>query len=247
MIAAARSCFSGYRFDGGTTNCLRVFVVPRWLGAAAVHLVSCRHIFGHACLISPGVGVAFSFLARAHVISPVVASYAMFLSSASLGGGYVPGACPHSHHLINHLVRRGRSFLSSSCSASSHRCPFFSSGATIVQRTESVASHQSLRLVLIELGKTARNMISRSSSSDAPRSSRSSSRFAVSCGVSCLIVIGVVARSGGAFLAVLLVSSHRGGASFVYPAARRRACPHPSPIVSSLVSFSDALRAVGGA
>lgn len=36
-----------------------------------------------------------------------------------------------------------------------------------MRRTESVASHQSLRLVLIELGKTARNMISRSSSSDA--------------------------------------------------------------------------------
>lgn len=35
-----------------------------------------------------------------------------------------------------------------------------------MRRTESVASHQSLRLVLIELGKTARNMISRSSSSD---------------------------------------------------------------------------------
>ena len=71
-------------------------------------------------------------------------------------GGYVPDACPRSHHLINHLVRRGRSFLSSSCSASSHRCPLFSSGAVIVRRTESVASHQSLRLVLIELGKRRR-------------------------------------------------------------------------------------------
>lgn len=166
MIAAARSCFSGYRFDGGTTNCLRVFVVPRWLGAAAVHLVSCVVVPGRACIIRSGVGIAFSFLIRVRIISPGVA-FLTFPSSASLGGGYVLGACPRPHHLINHLVRRGRSFLSFSCSASSHWCPLFLSVAAIVRRTESVASHQSLRLVLIELGKTARNMISRSSSSDA--------------------------------------------------------------------------------
>lgn len=110
-------------------------------------------------------GIAFSFLARAHVISPVVASLA-FPSSASLGGGYVLGACPRPHHPRHHLVRRGRSFLLSSCSALSYRCPLFSSGAAIVRRTAGVASHQSLRLVLIELGKTAQNMISCSSPSD---------------------------------------------------------------------------------
>lgn len=102
----ARSCFSDYRFDGGAVCLLAGFVIPWGLGASAVHLVSCRHVLGHACLIRPGVGIAFSFLARAHVISPVVASLA-FPSSASLGGGYIPGACPRSHHLINHLVRRG--------------------------------------------------------------------------------------------------------------------------------------------
>lgn len=72
--------------------------------------------------------------------------------------------------------------------------------AAIVRRTESVVSHQSLRLVLIELGKTARNMISRSSSSDAlgllvPRlvlPSRRTSRA--------LFVIVMVARSEGRVL-----------------------------------------------
>ena len=122
-----------------------------------------------------------------------------------------------------------------------------------MRRTESVASHQSLRLVLIELGKTARNMISRSSSSDAlgllvPRLVLPSRG-----GVSCLIVIGVVARSGGAFLAVLLVSSHRGEAECPSLVLRRGGVLALILRLSSrsasrrFVSFSDALRAVGGA
>lgn len=252
----ARSCFSNHRFDGGTVYLLTGFVIPWGLGASAVHLVSCRHVLGHAYLISPGVWIAFSFLARAHVISPVVASLA-FLSSASLGGGYVPGACPHSHHLINHLVRRGRSFLSSSCSASSHWCPFFSSVAAIVRRTENVASHQPLRLVLIELGKTARNTISRSSSSDAlgllvPRlalPSRGASRA--------LFVIVMVARGEGRVLRTYSFLSRRGEAECPSLVLRRGGVlalilrlPSRSAsrrFVSSLVSFSDALRAVGGA
>ena len=153
-----------FRRRGGCL--LAGFVIPWGLGVSAVHLVSCRHVLVHACLIRPGVGIAFSFLARVCVISPVVASLE-FPSSASLGGGYVPGCLSSSSSSRHHLVRRGRSFMSSSCSASSHRCHLLSSGAAIVRRTESVVSHQSLRLVLIELEKTARNMISRSSSSDA--------------------------------------------------------------------------------
>lgn len=39
MIAAARSCFSDHRFDGGTADCLRCFVVP-W-GAWSVGCSSC--------------------------------------------------------------------------------------------------------------------------------------------------------------------------------------------------------------
>lgn len=88
MIAAARSCFSDYRFDGGTADLLAGFVIPWGLGVSAVHLVSCRHVLVHACFICPSVGIAFSFLTRVLVISPVVASLA-FPSSASLGGGYV--------------------------------------------------------------------------------------------------------------------------------------------------------------
>lgn len=152
MIAAARSCFSGYRFDGETTNCLRVFVVPRWLGASAVYLVSCRHVLGHACLIRPSVGIAFSFLARVCVISPGVA-FLTFPSSASLGGDYVPGACPRSHHLINHLVRRGYvvpvvlvfRFISLVSS--------LSSGAAIVRWTAGVAFHLPLPRSRMSWGK----------------------------------------------------------------------------------------------
>ena len=233
MIASNRSYFFDYRFDGGTVCLLVGFVIPWGLGASAIHLVSCRHVLGHACLIRPGVGIAFSFLARVCVISPGVASLE-FPSSASLGGGYVPGCLSSSSSSRHHLVRRGRSFLSSSCSASSHRCPLFSSGAAIVRRTESVAFHQSLRLVLIELGKTARNMISRSSSSDVLGLLVPRLVSPVSWGVSYLICHRDGCSWRGSCLAVLLVSvsSGRGGMSFACPAAWRRACPHPSPIVS---------------
>ena len=40
MIVAARSRFSGYRFDDGADGCLRCLIVSGW-GAASVHLVSC--------------------------------------------------------------------------------------------------------------------------------------------------------------------------------------------------------------
>lgn len=129
--------------------------------------------------------------------------------------------------IISSIISCGevRSFLSSSCSASSHWCPLFSSGAAIVRRTKSVASHQSLRLVLIELGKTARNMISRSSSSDVlgllvPRlalPSRGASRA--------LFVIVMVARGKGRVLRFCSCRLIGGEASFVCPAAWRRACP----------------------
>lgn len=103
MIAAARSCFSGYRFDGGTTNCLRVFVVPRWLGAAAVHLVSCVVVPGRACIIRSGVGIAFSLLARVLVISSVMASLAF-----SIIGEPRRRTCSRCLFIISYLVRRGR-------------------------------------------------------------------------------------------------------------------------------------------
>lgn len=159
MIAAGRSCFSDHRFDGETTNCLRVFVVPRWLGAAAVHLVSCRHILVHACLISPGVGVAFSFLARVCVISPDVA-FLVFPSSASLGGGYVLSACHRSHHLI---VSCGCDcfvlIVLVCCAVSSHHVISSHRGRLSCGGRRASSS----RLVLIELGKTAQNGISHSS------------------------------------------------------------------------------------
>lgn len=135
------------------------FVIPWGLGAAAVHLVSCRRILGHACLISPGVWIAFSFLARICVISPGVA-FLVFPSSASLGGGYVPDACPRSHHLIVScgcdcfvLIVLVCCAVSSHHVISSHRGRLSCGG----QRASSS------RLVLIELGKTAQNGISHSS------------------------------------------------------------------------------------
>lgn len=81
-----------------------------------------------------------------------------------------------------------------------------------MRRTESVAFHQFLRLVLIELGKTARNMISRSSSSDVlgllvPRlalPSRGASRA--------LFVIVMVARGKGRALRSYSFLSRRGEA-----------------------------------
>ena len=47
-----------------------------------------------------------------------------------------------------------------------------------------------------------------------------------------LFVIVMVARSEGLAVLLVSVSSGRGGVSFACPAAWRRACPHPSPIVS---------------
>lgn len=89
------------------------------------------------------------------------------------------------------------------------RCSLFSSDAAIVRWAEGVASHPSSVSFSYELGKTARNVISRSSSSDVlgllvPHSLRSS-RLVVSWGVSCRIVVVVVARGGCRGLAVLLV------------------------------------------
>ena len=207
------------------------FVILWGLGPSAVHPVSCRHILGHACLIRPGVGhcVFLSYSCSYHqsrrcvLDVPVISEPRRRLCSGCLSS---------SSSSCHHLVRRGRSFLSSSCSASSHWCPLFSSEAAIVRRTESVASHQSLRLVLIELGKTARNMISRSSSSDAlgllvPRlalSSRGASRA--------LFVIVMVARGEGRVLRSCLCSCRLVGGGAECPAAWRRACPHPSLTVS---------------
>lgn len=209
------------------------FVIP-WggLGASAVHLVSCRHILEHACLICPGAGDCVSLACQRSYHQPGVASRA-FPSSDSLGGGYVPGVClsPSSSH---HLVRRGCFVLIVlGCRLGLPRCSLFSSWAVIVRRTAGVVSHQPLRLVLIELGKTAQNMISRSSSSDVPGLLVSLLVLPSRRGVSCRIVVVVFARGDGRVLRFCSLASRRGsGASFVHPAAWRCACPHPSPVVS---------------
>lgn len=155
-------------------------------------------------------------------------------SSAGLGVGYAPGV-GHRSSSSHHLVRRGR--LRShppSCPShlpgviSSHR-DWFSCGG---RRTFPFISLS--RLILIELVKTAQNVISRSSSSDVPGllvprlvlSSRGASRA--------LFVIVMISRGDGRVLrsCSFLSRRGRGGMPFACPAAWRRACPHPSPIVS---------------
>lgn len=106
MIAAARSCFSGYRFDGGAADCLWALSFPGGLERRLFILSRAGVFLAMRVSFPRAFGLRFHFFDRVLVISPVVASLA-FLSSASLGGGYVPDACPRSHHLINHLVRRG--------------------------------------------------------------------------------------------------------------------------------------------
>lgn len=83
-----------------------------------------------------------------------------------------------------------------------------------MRRTAGVASHPSSVSFSYELGKTARNVISRSSSSDVPRlhvpHSLRSSRLVVSWGVSCHIVVVVVARGGCRVLRFCSLASRRG-------------------------------------
>ena len=152
MIAAARSGFSVYRFDdGGGSVCLRAL---SFLGGLGVGCLSCLvPTYSWPCVshLTWRVDV-FSFLARARIISSDVASLT-FPSSASLGGVICPGCLSSFSSSRHHLVRRGRSFLSSSCSASSHRCPLFSSWAAIVRRTAGVASHPPLPRSRMSWGK----------------------------------------------------------------------------------------------
>lgn len=258
MIAAARSFFSDHRFDGGAADCLRVLSFPGGLERRLFILSRAGMFLSMRVSFALAWGLRFPFLLV--FLSSVLSLRPWRSRRRRASGGYVPDACPRSHHLINHLVRRGRSFLSSSCSASSHRCPLFSSGAVIVRRTESVASHQSLRLVLIELGKRRRMgffahrhlMSSGFSFLVSSRPSRVASRAlfvivmvargVVSCGPTRFCLVGerrsVLRLSCG--VAACLPSSFAYRLVLLLVVSSRLA-------VSSLVSFSDALRAVGGA
>lgn len=242
MIVSARSRFSAYRFDGGTADCLLGFVVPRMRRGVGRFLLpragssrTVRVSFAWA------LAIAFSLLANAHIISPAWRLGRPRRRRASAVDTFrVPVLSSSSSH---HLVRRGR-FRSHRPRVSPRPSPVFSLliGTAIVRRTAGVASHPSSVSFSYELGKTARNVISCSIALGCPRASRSSSRLTVSWGVSCRIVVVVVARGGCRFLRFCSLASRRGVASFVCPAAWRRACPHPSPV--RLVCFSS-FRLVG--
>lgn len=97
--AAARSCFSNHRFDGGAANCLRALSFSGGLDRRLFILSRAGIFLAMRVSFARALGIAFSFLIRVRIISPGVA-FLTFPSSASLGGGYVLGACPRPHHLV---------------------------------------------------------------------------------------------------------------------------------------------------
>lgn len=160
LVPASRVIVS----TAGRSVCLRGFVVPRGtVWALVVPPVLCVVISGRVCLICLGVGdcVFLSCSCSCHqsrcgvLVVPVIGEprrrdlprvpVPVLIISSSCAVGAVP-------------------FPSSSCAASSPRCLLFSSVRL------SCGGRRTLppRLVLIELGKTARDGIYRSSSSDVP-------------------------------------------------------------------------------
>ena len=129
MIAAARSCFSNHRFDGGTTDCLRCrSFLTRFARLVRRYLV-------------PGVVIAFSLLARVRIMPR-----RGVLCVPIVGGSWCrirPGR--RSSFLIISSSRAAgtTSFSSSLVPVSSPRRYLFSSGLVLVRRTADVSFHQS--------------------------------------------------------------------------------------------------------
>ena len=122
---------------------------------------------GRACLIFPGAGDCGSHCLPVFISSVPAWRLVRFhrRRASAVDTFRVPVISSSSSH---HLVRLACSFLIFPvCRLVLHRCSLFSSGAAIVRRTAGV-SHPSPVSFSYELGKTAQNVISRSSSSDAP-------------------------------------------------------------------------------
>lgn len=143
MIAAARIRLLGlpFRRRGGSV-CLRCLVVPLDdVGRRSFHLSSCVSVSSRACLICPGVVIAFSLLARARIMPRCGVLCVPIVGEPRRR--YASGACPRHHLIPSSRAAEAASFsaLSCVCAVSSPRRSLFSSEAAIVRSVGGALPH----------------------------------------------------------------------------------------------------------